>query len=88
MKMVDGMMITQVGEDWVAVPTGEASSKLHGIVRFNKTGKVVWDALAEGLDEEAAAGRLTDRYDVDDERALAAVRGVVEKLESAGLLSR
>jgi len=88
MKIIGGMVVTQVGDDWVAVPTGEASNTLHGIVRLNDTAKVVWDALAEGLDEQAAAARLTERYEVDDARALESVRGAVDKLEAAGLLVR
>lgn len=86
MKIVDGMVLTKVGESWVAVATGEASERLHGIVRLNGTGKVVWDGLAEGLSEDKVAAKLTSRYDVDDERALAAVRSVVDKLSEARLL--
>ena len=88
MKIIDGMVVTQVGGDWVAVPTGEASSTLHGIVRLNNTAKVVWDALAEGLDEQAIVARLTERYEVDDAHARDSVRGAIEKLEAAGLLVR
>lgn len=86
MKIVDGMILSQMGEDWIAVPTGDASEKLHGIVRINETGKVVWEGLAEGLAEEEIATRLTDRYEVDDATALASVQSVVATLSDAGLL--
>lgn len=86
MKIVDGMILSQMGEDWVAVPTGDASEKLHGIVRINETGKVVWEGLSEGLAEEEIVSRLTERYDVDDATALASVQSVVATLSDAGLL--
>lgn len=86
MKIVDGMILSQMGEDWIAVPTGDASEKLHGIVRINETGKVVWEGLSEGLAEEEIVSRLTERYDVDDATALASVQSVVATLSDAGLL--
>lgn len=86
MKIIDGMILSQIGENWVAVPTGEASEKLHGIVRINETGKVVWEGLSEGLTEDEIAARLTERYDVDDATALSSVRNVVVTLTEAGLL--
>ncbi len=87
MRIVDGMILRQVGAGWVAVPTGDASERLHGVVRLNSTGKVVWDAFVDGATEEEAAARLTERYEVDEEHALESVRKVVAKLTAANLLA-
>lgn len=86
MKIIEGMVLTPVGNDWVAVPTGEAADALHGVVRLNKTGKVVWDGLAEGLTKEQIVDSLTERFEVDDETAGAAVEAAMAKLADAGLL--
>lgn len=86
MKIIDGMVLTEVGSEWVAVPTGEASGVLHGIVRLNKTAKFVWDELAEGSSEDELVERMLATYDVDEATAKASVAKVVEQLLGAGLI--
>ena len=87
MKIIEGMVLTPVGNDWVAVPTGEAADALHGVVRLNKTGKVVWDGLTEGKTKEQIVASLTERFEVDDETAGTAVDAAIAKLADAGLLA-
>ena len=41
MKLIDDIVLTEVAGDYVAVPVGEASQVLRGIVRLNKTGFAV-----------------------------------------------
>ena len=86
MKLIDGLVLTEVGDEWVAVPTGEASDVLHGIVRLNKTAKFVWDGLAEGLSEDELVARMLDVYDVDGATAAEAVSKVIDQLRSAQLI--
>ena len=86
MKIIDGMVLTEVGSDWVAVPTGRAADVLHGIVRLNKTAKFVWEGIACGLTEDALVKRMLDTYDVDEPTAVDAVAKVVGQLKSAGLV--
>ncbi len=87
MKLKQGFIISQVGEEYVAVATGEASSWFHGIVRLNETGAEIWKGLAEGLDREAIAAKLLREYDeVDQETALNAVDSIIEKLGAANIL--
>ena len=86
MKVIDGMVLTEVGGEFVAVPTGGASSVLHGIVRLNKTAKFVWDGLVEGLSEDELVSRMLDAYDVDEATAAEAVVKVIDQLRAAHLL--
>ena len=66
----DDYILMECAGEYVVIPTGEAGEALHGIIRLNETGKVVWEALLDGLDEDAAAERLTAEYDVDKATAL------------------
>ena len=88
MRIVDGMVVMLVGDAWVAVPTGDATERLRGVVRLNETAKAVWDGIAEGLGEGEMAARFCDRYDIDEEHALASVRRTVETLVEAGVVDR
>ncbi|ANP50159.1 hypothetical protein J2Z21_001128 [Streptomyces griseochromogenes] len=49
---------------------------------------VVVTALARGATAEEAAKALTDRYDVDAERARGDVEALIGSLRSAGLVAR
>ena len=82
MRREDYLLMECAGE-YVVVPTGEAGETLHGIIRLNETGKVVWEALLDGLDEDAAAERLTAEYDVDKATALRDVRKIAADLRAA-----
>lgn len=86
MKLVDGIILTPMGDDFVAVPTGKASEILHGIIRINATTKVLWEGLEEGLGEQELVKLLTDRYDVSESTAAQSVARVLGELKNAGLI--
>ena len=85
MRREDFVMMESAGE-YVVIPTGEAGEALHGIIRLNETGKAIWDALADGLDERAVAARLAAEYAVDETVALGDVREIAAKLRAAGVI--
>lgn len=86
MRLKKGFVLTEAAGECLAVPTGEAAEALHGVIRLNETGKVIWEALAEGLDERAIAVRLKDVYDVDDSTAVRDVHSMLAKLREAGII--
>ncbi len=87
MKVKQTLIFQALGDETVVVPVGEAAEALHGMMRVNATGAAILQSLADGLDEEAAAARLVDRFDgVDMDTARLAVGRIVEKLREAGLL--
>lgn len=85
MKFKRQMYISELGDEYVAVPLGGEGENL--LVRLNATGADICRALLDGKSEEETAAALLEKYDgVDMQKALAAVRGVVEKLRNKGLL--
>ncbi|HAM15141.1 MAG TPA: PqqD family protein [Eggerthellaceae bacterium] len=87
MKLIDDIVLTEVAGDYVAVPVGQASQVLNGIVRLNKTGKDIWDGLAAGSSAQQLADALVQKYDgVDSEAARGYVDDVIGKLRQAGLV--
>lgn len=87
MKISKNWMLTELAGGYVAVPVGENIKNFNGIIKLNETGKDIWNALAEGLDEEAIAERLVGEYEgLDREKALEDVRKIVAKLRSEGLI--
>ena len=87
MKIKDGMILSEVGDNYVAVPTGERAKQFHGFARLNESGAIIWKMLEEDLNEEEIAIRLTGLYPkLDLPTAREAVRVAVEKLTAEGLL--
>lgn len=88
MKINDGMVLTQLGDDYVAVSSGEMTG-FRGIVKLNKTSADIWRFIDEGLDESEIAQRLVDKYDnVDYELALQNTRYIIDVLEQKGIISQ
>lgn len=86
MKFKTNMIISELGDEYVAVPVGGESRNM--LIRLNATGADICRALLDGKTEEEAAAVLLEKYDgVDMDKALSAVRGVVEKLRNEGLLA-
>lgn len=86
MKLKGDYTLTGLGEEYVAVPLNDTNG-FHGIVKLNKSGSEVFQALSEGLDENQAKQRLMEKYQgLDEITAKKAVAIVINKLSEAGLL--
>ena len=55
---------------------------------INRTGQVLWTALAEGATEDELTDRLVEAFDIERARAAADVTAFTTDLESRGLLVR
>ena len=87
MKLKEGFILTEIGGEYVAVPSQGGAGSFHGIVKLNESGKDIWQGLEEGLSEEKIADRLVELYEnLDRNKALNAVKSVIEELKTEGLL--
>ena len=86
MKLIEGLVVMETAGETIAVPTGAAAEKLHGVIRLNETGKLVFEALMKGLDEAEVTKSLTEQYEVDEKTARADVAAIIERLHEAGII--
>ena len=87
MKIKDGMVLAELGDDFVAVSSGDTDG-FHGIVKMNKTGAAIWKLIDAGLEKEAIARKLLDKYDgVDYETALEQTESIIALLKEKGILT-
>ena len=84
MKIKEGFVMRDVLGKTMVVPTVDAGQDIHGFIRLNATGKVIWNAIAEGKSVEETAKLLTESYEISEEDALHDVRAFVEKMKEAG----
>ena len=86
MRIKKGFVLRDVAGQTMVIATGEASKGFHGMVKLNSTGKDIWQGLTEGLTEAEIAARLTEKYEVEPEKAAADTRALIVQMEEAGFL--
>lgn len=55
--------------------------------QLNETGSAVLAALSQGYTETEAVRRLTDGFQVDEQRAAKDIAGLLDQLRSAGVMT-
>ncbi len=86
MAELKDMILTEIEGEWYAVPVGEAAKRFSGMIRMNRTGKRIFELLMEGKDQDGTVRQLMEEYEVDEATARANVRGILDKLQGAGVL--
>ena len=86
MRVKDGFILHNIGEEYMAVATGEAAENFNGIVRNNETAAYIFELLQQETTEEAIVDAMRERYDADRSIIERDVKAVIEKMRSAGFL--
>lgn len=86
MKIKNGFLLRQVGEQNVVVAVGEESRNFNGIIRLNETGRFLWENLQQDIPEKELVRIMLLEYDIDSATAEADVHNFIETLKEADLL--
>ncbi len=87
MKLKYRFVIRTVGGKKIAVAVGTDNEKFNGMIKLNDTAEFIFDLLnTKDVSEEDIVNGLIEKYSVDRETALSAVRTYIENLEKNGLL--
>lgn len=70
----------------VVVPIGQAAETFRGMITLNKSGKFLWDCLAQEQSEESLAKALVEKYGITEERAMEAVKKFLEPIYPTGAI--
>jgi len=87
MKCKVELVITEIGDERMAVPVGDGAENLHCVLRVNETAQEILNCLQEDTTEEAIVEHLFSLYDAPKEQLLADVRKLVNQLKEYGLLA-
>lgn len=82
MKIKDGFVIRKVADCFVVMNLGQELN-LGGMITLNETGALIWNGVAEGLSASDIAKRITDEYEVSEEKALEDVKTFICKMKEA-----
>ncbi|MCQ2484420.1 MAG: PqqD family protein [Clostridia bacterium] len=65
MKIKGEYSVREIAGETVVVPIGETVLKSNILAVLNETGKIFWDMLAKGSEENEIIGAICDEYEVD-----------------------
>lgn len=86
MKLRDDFVTYTMADTHVMVPVGEASEKLHGIVKSNETAAFIIECLKNDTTVDGIVDKILEEYEVDRERAKNGVLKIVEELKKLGAI--
>lgn len=86
MKIKDGFLLRQVGEESVVVAVGEGSEDFNKLITLNSVGAFIFEKLSGNISREELIKSVIDRYDIDNETAMRDTDIFIGKLKEAGLL--
>ncbi len=85
MGAIDDLKLRKVNNQFILVPTGEASKRFSGEIKLNETAAFVWERL-EKLSEEEIATELKHKYDISYEKALKDTGEIIKNFNEMGIL--
>ncbi len=85
-KLKDGFIVRKIGKQIMAVPIGQQTSHIHGMIALSESAELLWNVLEKGSEEENLVDVLTDVYDIDRERASEDVKKFLAGLKEQGAL--
>lgn len=86
MKIKEGFFLHRVDGENIVIAVGKASAGFHGVIKLNDTCADIWRAFEDGKSEAEAVNMLTEKYDVDKEKATADVSRVAGILRQNGII--
>ena len=86
MKLKYNFECMDMGDENIAVPVGEGANQLHGVVKLNKEGLMIFNLLKEDMTEEDIVNKLANEYSNDKQQLIGYVRQTIATMKEAQLL--
>lgn len=86
MKIKEGFLLRQVGDNHIVVPVGTQMVDFRCIITLNETGAFIWKQLQNSCTKEDIVSALLAEYDVSAELAAADVDVYLTALREKDLL--
>ena len=86
MKLKTNFEIVDMGDEIIAVPVGEGSEKIRGVLKLNKAGAELLEYITKGMLEGDIVDALSKKYDNDRSTLMSDVQEMIIALKDAGLL--
>ncbi len=88
MKIKTNFVLHVIGDEHVAVPVGERTEELHGMIRLNATGAFLWKQMEKDCTEQMLSRALMQEYEISEKTAQDAVAAFLEQLAAANVIEK
>lgn len=86
MRLKEGFIMHNIGDEYMAVATGDLLQDFYGYVRNNNTAADIFRLLQEETTLEAIVDFMYEKYDVDKVVLERDVQEIIHKFRMAGFL--
>lgn len=87
MKLVEGVIIEELGDEYVAVATEKASEIFNGMIKLNNTAYYMMNLLFNDINYDDLIDQVKEYYEIDQELSKKAVDSFLSTLRETGLLN-
>ncbi len=86
MKIKEGFMLRNFGEDYIVVAVGDDADNFNKLITLNNVGAFIYEQLNQDITFEEICKRVLDKYDIDSNTAQTDVKAFLDNVRKAGLL--
>ena len=86
MKIKNGFVMRELAGEYVVIALGDASKIFNGIIKLNDTGKIIWEMLSQGAEQDTIVDAILKEYNAESAKVEADVARFIETLKGANIL--
>lgn len=86
MKIKDGFVVREILDSYMAVPVGERTREVHGVIALNETGAFLWRMLEEDTSEDKLIDSMVKEYEITEKTAKDDIKEYLSFLREKGWL--
>ena len=86
MKIKDGFVVREILDSYMAVPVGERTREVHGVIALNETGAFLWRMLEEDTSEDKLIASMVKEYEITEKTAKDDIKEYLSLLREKGWL--
>ena len=86
MKIKDGFVVREILDSYMAVPVGERTRDVHGVIALNETGAFLWRMLEQDTSEDKLIASMVKEYEITEETAKDDIKEYLSFLREKGWL--
>ena len=86
MEIKKKVILRSVAGEHMLIPVGETVFEYNGIFMMTDSGRLLWQSIEKGADENELISVLMKEYEIDSDTASADVKEFLEMLTAFGII--
>ena len=86
LKIKEGFIVREILDSYMAVPVGERTREVHGVIALNETGAFLWKLLEKDISEDKLIASMIKEYNLSEEIAKEDIKEYLYYLREKGWL--